>query len=171
MRERRYERIAQKIESVDERIQGLGGKRDTLAMLARSSQASVVEPDWSNWNEAMRNLKACDSLRKTLKTESRMAALKLFCRSMRDICVAIGVGALALEALKSRMPGIPNPAHLALGGMIVAGVVNAFATSLKTAHGSQEFLDAVSANLDKQEAFLRAERRHLMKKMYRSGSR
>ncbi|MCI0504300.1 hypothetical protein L0Y65_06355 [Candidatus Micrarchaeota archaeon] len=161
MRERSYERTVRKIESADARLEALCEKRKAFEMLSKSSQASVVNEDESNWDEAMSNARACDSGRKTLKAELRIAGFALFSQTMFNVAL---FGGVPLIMLHFAVPGMSPLMAGAIGALFAIGALMRTWSQVTT--GSQEFLDLVSASLNEQKSSLDAERLRLIRKLH-----
>jgi hypothetical protein len=161
MRERRYQRIVRNIQSAEQGLEEIARKRKTFALLSSSSQASIVNEDESNWDEAMNHAREYHSCRKTLKSESRAAAFDLFTKTMFPVALLGGASILMLHAA---IPGMSTTVDLVIGSIFVLGSILRTWASAST--GSEEFVKLVCTAIDEQRASLESERRRLIKKLH-----
>jgi hypothetical protein len=161
LQERRYRQTVRDIARTEELLDGISGKRAVYAELVRSSHASVVDEDGSNWDRAMAETKTYHSCRKELKGESAGAAFQLFSKTMFQVAI---LGGASLCMLHAAIPGMNALIAGAIGSLFTLGA--ALKTWALVSTGSQEFLDAVHANIQEQAHSLGLERRRLIKKLH-----
>jgi len=161
LEEKRYMRTVREMARTEEKLEAVQGKRAVYAELVRSSRASVVEEDESNWNQAMAEARAFNACRKELKSESASAAFQLFSKTMLKVAV---FGGASLCMLQAAIPGMNGYVAGAIGALFTLGA--AMKTWAVVSTGSQEFLDAVHANISEQAKSLAQERQRLIKKLH-----
>ncbi len=154
-------RIVREMARTEERLEAVQGKRAVYAELVRSSHASVVDEDESNWDRAMAEARTFKSCRKELKKESANAAFQLFSKTMLKVAV---FGGASLCMLQAAIPGMNGYVAGAIGALFTLGA--AMKTWAVVSTGSQEFLDAVKADITEQAKSLEVERRRLIKKLH-----
>ena len=161
LEEKRYMRTVREMARTEERLEAVSGKRAVYAELVRSSRASVVDEDESNWDQAMAEARAYRACRKELKKESASAAFQLFSNTMLKVAV---FGGASLCMLQAAVPGMNGYVAGAIGALFTLGA--AMKTWAVASTGSQEFLDAVHANIAEQAKSLAQERQRLIKKLH-----
>ncbi len=162
LRESRYRRLVGTIREVDEELEGIRKKEESLKSLERSSREAVAEPDCSNWNDVAARMREMMESREKLKGESVGAVAMLFGKSL----LLLGsMGAAIAFTIRLATQEFPNAIAMAVGGVIIAAAATLSAW-VKHDACSPDYLAIISADLESQRERLLGCRRMLMRRLH-----
>jgi len=162
LRENRYQRLIDSIQSIDAGLEGIRKKQESLKTLERSSQEAIADQECSNWDDVSARMRDMMASREALRKESASASIMLFGKSLLQLG---SVGAALAFTIRLATQEFPNAFVMAVGGLIITAtaIMKAWA---KNDLCSPEYIRAIESDLESQRSRLIDGRRRLMRRMH-----